>query len=137
MLIHLKKGERIYVNGAVLRFDRRTSLEFLNDVSFLLEDYVMQVEEAATPLQQLYLTIQTILIDPLSATLSRELYKHLFHNLRISAGSAREALMLDEVDAQVSQERYFGALKILRRGMTRIPGTEGAPMPGTDQPRSD
>ncbi len=33
--LSLKANEKIYVNGAVLRFDRRTSVEFLNDVNFL------------------------------------------------------------------------------------------------------
>ena len=45
MFIHLKRGEKLYVNGAVVRVDRRTSLEFLNDVTFLLENHVMQAED--------------------------------------------------------------------------------------------
>ena len=117
MLIHLKKGERIYINGAVLRFDRKTSVEFLNDVSFLLEDYVMQVDEAVTPFQKLYLTIQTMLIDPHNATLSRELYKHLSYNLRVTSGGGGGISLLDEIDEHVLGGRYFSALKILRRGM--------------------
>ena len=36
--ISLKSGERIFINGAVLRVDRKVALEFLNDVTFLLDD---------------------------------------------------------------------------------------------------
>ena len=51
--ISLKPAERIYINGAVIRVDRRVSLEFLNDVQFLLENHVLQAEQANTPLRQL------------------------------------------------------------------------------------
>ena len=64
MFIHLKRGEKLYVNGAVLRVDRRTSLEFLNDVTFLLENHVMQAEEAVTPERQLYFVVQSMIMDP-------------------------------------------------------------------------
>lgn len=45
--ISLKSGERIFVNGAVLRVDRKVAVEFLNDVTFLLENHVLQPEDAA------------------------------------------------------------------------------------------
>ena len=51
--ISLKAGEKIFINGAVLRVDRKVALEFLNDVTFLLENHVLQPEEAKTPLRQL------------------------------------------------------------------------------------
>lgn len=67
MRVSLRAGEKIYVNGAVLRVDRKTSIEILNDATFLLEQHVMQVEEATTPLRQLYFIAQTILMDPAEA----------------------------------------------------------------------
>ena len=62
--ISLKAGERIFINGAVLRVDRKVALEFLNDVTFLLENHVLQPEGATTPLRQLYFIAQMILINP-------------------------------------------------------------------------
>ena len=59
--ISLKSGERIFINGAVLRVDRKVALEFLNDVTFLLENHVLQPEDATTPLKQLYFIAQMIL----------------------------------------------------------------------------
>jgi flagellar protein FlbT len=35
--ISLKPNEKIYLNGAVIRVDRKVTLELLNDVQFLLE----------------------------------------------------------------------------------------------------
>ena len=62
--ISLKSGERIFINGAVLRVDRKVALEFLNDVTFLLENHVLQPEQATTPLRQLYFIAQMMLINP-------------------------------------------------------------------------
>ena len=62
--ISLQPGERIFINGAVLRVDRKVTLQFLNDVTFLLENHVMQKEEATTPLRQLYFVLQAVLMDP-------------------------------------------------------------------------
>jgi flagellar protein FlbT len=114
MFIHLKRGEKLYVNGAVLRVDRRTSLEFLNDVSFLLENHVMQAEEATTPIRQLYFVAQSMLIDPANAGMTVELYKHLTHRVRISVPAGALAAELDRAETKIMNERYYDALKILR-----------------------
>ena len=73
--ISLKAGERIFINGAVLRVDRKVSLEFMNDVTFLLENHVMQPEEATTPLRQLYFIVQMMLINPAGVEQSMEMFR--------------------------------------------------------------
>ena len=65
--ISLKPGERIFINGAVLRVDRKVAVEFLNDVTFLLENHVLQPEGATTPLKQLYFILQVMLMNPTGA----------------------------------------------------------------------
>lgn len=114
MFIHLKRGEKLYVNGAVLRVDRRTSLEFLNDVSFLLENHVMQAEDATSPLKQLYFVAQTMLMDPSNAGMTVELYKHLSHRVRQGCTNTKIRESLDIADKKVAEGRYFDALKFLR-----------------------
>ena len=114
MFIHLKRGEKLYVNGAVLRVDRRTSLEFLNDVSFLLENHVMQVEEAITPLRQLYFVVQTMLINPGNSDMTLELYKHISHRVQQTASEFEIVQSLGIVGEKVAEGRYFDALKTLR-----------------------
>lgn len=114
MFIHLKRGEKLYVNGAVLRVDRRTSLEFLNDVSFLLENHVMQAEDANTPARQLYFVTQTMLIDPANAGMTVELYKHLAYRMRQAMNHEEINKLLDGADRKVMEGRYFDALKQLR-----------------------
>lgn len=114
MFIHLKRGEKLYVNGAVIRVDRRTSLEFLNNVTFLLENHVMQPEEATTPLKQLYFIVQTMLMDPGNAGMTLELYKHLSFRTREALPGQTMKSQIDVSDKKVAEGRYFDALKCLR-----------------------
>ena len=112
--ITLKPGERIFINGAVLRVDRKVSLEFLNDVTFLLENHVMQPEAATTPLRQLYFIVQMMLMDPANAQTSRDVFgtshtlltEH-FTNPEILAG-------LDRVNTLIGANKVFDALKVIR-----------------------
>ena len=62
--IGLRAGERIYINGAVLRVDRKVRIELLNDATFLLGSHVMQIDDATTPLRQLYFLVQSLLMEP-------------------------------------------------------------------------
>ena len=114
MKVSLRPGERIFINGAVLRVDRKVSVEFLNDVTFLLENHVMQAEEATTPLRQLYFIVQTMAIDPSSIAMSREMFEKS-HRLMLAAFSnleIRDGLMA--VAALARESRYYEALKTLR-----------------------
>ncbi len=112
--ISLKSGERIFINGAVVRVDRKVSIEFLNDVTFLLEAHVMQPEQTTTPFKQLYFTVQTMLIDPASAAATRKSFDASFRNL--CGALSRDELLskLAEVQRLVDAERYYEALKTLR-----------------------
>ncbi len=112
--INLKSGEKIFVNGAVLRVDRKVSLEFLNDVAFLLEAHVMQPEQTTTPLRQLYFIIQTMLIDPSNADTAKRLFDASYRCLceTISRQDLRSALA--EVRQSVEAKRFYDALKSLR-----------------------
>jgi flagellar biosynthesis repressor protein FlbT len=114
MQIHLKRGEKVYVNGAVIKAQQRCSLEFLNNVTFLLQNHVMQSEAAKTPFQQLYFVIQTLLIDPENESLTRTLYWHLSDCLRALLESDNLLDGLKCSDDFVKSQRYFDALKMVR-----------------------
>ena len=112
--ISLKSGERIFVNGAVLRVDRKVALEFLNDVTFLLENHVLQPEQATTPLRQLYFIAQMALINPEGAEQSIAMFRKSVIML-LSCFKNEEVLAeLKRVDALVTQGRAFEALKAIR-----------------------
>ncbi|MGX1101329.1 flagellar biosynthesis repressor FlbT [Amorphus sp. MBR-141] len=113
--LSLRAGERIYVNGAVIRVGRKVTLELLNDVTFLLESHVMQVEDTTTPLRQLYFVVQTMLIDPRNARATRGLFDSL-HGAIARASTSEEILDgLAEVERLVAADRPFDGLRAIRR----------------------
>lgn len=114
MNISLRRGERIFINGAVLRVDRKVCIELLNDVTFLLENHVMQPEEASTPLKQLYFAIQTILMSPNDCDAAMELCRNLLVSLNTAARDRRILDGLGVAVRQIDSKRMFEALKAVR-----------------------
>lgn len=113
--IFLRPGEKVFLNGAVLRADRKVSLEVLNDVSFLLESHVIQAHETTTPLRQLYFMVQAILINPAEAEDARRLYREHHAALLRTVSNAPILSGLSAVDGCMGEDRTFEALKIIRQ----------------------
>jgi len=114
MSLSLRAHEKIYINGAILKFPHKVTLELLNDATFLLEAHVLQPEQTTTPLRQLYFVVQTMLIDPSSASMTRLLFEKM---LTSTAGSFEDADVLhglNQVDKLVTEDRFYEALKQLR-----------------------
>ena len=112
--ISLKSGERIFINGAVLRVDRKVALEFLNDVTFLLENHVLQPEDATTPLRQLYFIAQMMLINPEGADQSQVMFRKSVSMLLNCFKDEEVLAELKRIDGRVSSGRAFDALKAIR-----------------------
>ena len=112
--LRLKPRERLFVNGAVLQVDRRVGLSFLNDVSFLLEAYVIQASEVTTPLRELYFVIQSMLIEPATKDEQR---RHIGCALIgfLNDPKYRDVYVEIEKAVHLAQaDQCFEALKILR-----------------------
>jgi flagellar protein FlbT len=112
--ITLKANEKIYINGAVIKTDRKVSLEFLNNVQFLLEGHVLQPEDATSPLKQLYFIIQIILMNPDGATEAREMLRRSLPLLLACFSHDQILASLKHIDQLVSEGHVFEALKALR-----------------------
>lgn len=112
--IHLKANERIFVNGAELKVDRKVALELLNDVVFLLESHVMQLEQATTPLRQLYFVVQTMLIEPKGITLARQIYEQTHRSLIMGVKNQDVLEGLVEIRGLIDRDKAFEALKRIR-----------------------
>ena len=112
--LSLRAGERIFVNGAVLRADRKTSIEILNDATFLLEQHVLQAESATTPLRQLYFVAQTILMDPVNAEGCRMVFDESWRLLRRTFSHPEVLAGLENVGSLMDAGRTLEAMKAIR-----------------------
>ena len=113
MRISLRAGERIYINGAVLRAERKLTFQLLNNASFLLENHIIQAEEATTPLRQLYFALQTLLIEPGSET-AKSAYVCMFTATQASFSTTDVVVGLRLVGRLAEAGRIYEALKTLR-----------------------
>lgn len=112
--IHLKANERIFINGGVVRVDRKVTLDLLNDVVFLIEGHVIQQEDADTPLRQLYFVLQSMLMEPGTASLARQIYDQQ-HKSLIATFKSQDVLEgLVAVRDLVEKGKVFEALKRIR-----------------------
>ena len=114
MNITLRAGERFFINGAVIRIDRKASIELLNEVTFLLENHVMQAEEATTPVRQIYFAVQIMLMDPTAAASAGPLARSLIESTLRAYRATELTAGLKGVAASLVRGRNFEALKALR-----------------------
>ena len=112
--IFLKAGERIFINGAVIKVDRKVSLEFLNDVNFLLENHVMQKEDATTPFKQLYYVIQLLFLHPDETDQTKVMIGGMIKNLMEVLETEELKAGIRQVQLDCSTGKAFEALKTLR-----------------------
>jgi flagellar biosynthesis repressor protein FlbT len=112
--IGLRAGERIYINGAVLRVDRKVRLELLNDATFLIGSHVMQLEEATTPMRQLYFLVQSLMMDPgVTASLRPTIEAMIAAAIKVADDAARVSTLI-EIGRLVDEGSTFEALKAVR-----------------------
>lgn len=58
LVLELRAGDRMLVNGAALQFKTRTSVMLSNHARFLFGKQIMAPEEANTPARRIYFAIQ-------------------------------------------------------------------------------
>jgi len=114
MNITLRAGEKLYINGAVIRVDRKATIELLNDVTFLLENHVMQPDAATTPLRQIYFAVQVMLMDPSATAAAMTLSRRLMESALQAFESPLIVAGLTAIAGQIDRGRNFEALKALR-----------------------
>lgn len=114
MQIYLRAKDKVFINGAVIKADRKVSLELLNDATFLLENHVLQKEDATTPFRQLYFIVQMMLMDPSSVEQTKVVFKDMVAGLLANLSSRALIEGVKEVDVAVSSGKPFPALKLIR-----------------------
>ena len=118
MHITLRANEKLYLNGAVLKTDRKVSIELLNDAVFLLEAHVIQERDATTPLRQLYYIVQLMLMAPHDIAENRAMFNQQ-RTAMLKVYDDRAILdALQRVGVLVEKARHFEALKVIRAVLT-------------------
>ncbi len=114
MNITLRAGERFFINGAVIRIDRKATIELLNDVTFLLENHVMQTKDATTLTRQIYFAVQVMLMDPSATPTAARLANSLIETALGAYRTPELISGLRRVAQSLGRGRNFEAMKMLR-----------------------
>ena len=131
MHITLRANEKIFINGAVLKVDRKTSIELMNDAVFLLEAHVMVERDATTPLRQLYYIVQLMLMEARERPDNRTMFTG---HCAAMAKVYRDGTILDGLDkvmALIGRARHFEALKVIRALLPVEAAITGRPQEAT------
>ncbi len=114
MNITLRAGERFFINGAVIRIDRKATIELLNDVRFLLENHVMEAGDATTLTRQIYFAVQIMLMDPGVTAAATPQARTLIETALAACRTPELVSGLKDVAGSLAEGRYFEAMKALR-----------------------
>ncbi len=116
LILELKPGETMHINGATMRFRTRTRVELLSRARFLFGKQLMPDEAARTPATRLYHALQTAYVgsddrrDDAIATALSLLDAH-------EAGSPDEAgrEITGAIRNAVASGENYAALKLARQ----------------------
>lgn len=118
LVLELRQGETMIVNGAPIRFRTKTRLELTAHARFLFGKQIMPPEEANTPARRIYFALQTAYIGtdderPRALAAARDLVGAFCD--ATSSGLARE--ILARALAAAEADDCYQAIKLVRRVM--------------------
>ncbi|WP_297492961.1 flagellar biosynthesis repressor FlbT [Acidocella sp.] len=115
LILELKQGESMILNGAVIRFKTRTRLELNTQARFLFGKQIMHQEEATSPARKAYYVLQQAYIGteperPEALVVAKALIAELRDEAEPGIRPVWEALL-----SASASEAGFEALKLARQ----------------------
>jgi flagellar protein FlbT len=115
LILDLRKGESLLINGAELRFSGGTKVELRGPARFLVGKQVMFPHEATTPARRLYLTIQSAYVGPPNQRSSAvESARKLIEACQQATPPSTIRVALNRILALVHADECYLALKLVR-----------------------
>ncbi|MCS6931268.1 MAG: flagellar biosynthesis repressor FlbT [Acetobacteraceae bacterium] len=135
LVLEIRAGELMVVNGTALRFRSRARLELVNRARFLFGKQVMAPEEATTPARRIYFALQTAYVGPEELRERAMAEAHdLVEQFQQATTSALARQLLDRALALAEADEWYPALKNVRVVMRHEAAVLGLPMPGEGPP---
>ena len=116
LVLELRQGETMIVNGAPIRFRTKTRLELTARARFLFGKQIMSPAQADSPARQIYFALQTAYIgtdDERAGGL--ETARGLIAEYKTTTTSSLAREILDRSLAAAESDDCYQALKLVRR----------------------
>ena len=137
LVLELRQGETMIVNGAPIRFRTKTRIELTARARFLFGKQIMPPTEADTPARRIYFALQCAYIGTddereLGMNSARELAEQF--KAATSSPLARD--ILDRAIAAAEADDCYAALKLARRVIRHEDAVLGRTTPPSAMPES-
>ena len=112
--ITLKPGEKIIINGAVIKNGEKAMTFYIeNKATILREKDIMREEDAITYCSKIYFIIQLMYLDGKNMVEYHNIYWRLVQDLIEAV--PRATGIVDAISQNILEENYYKALKLARK----------------------
>ncbi|MGG5808885.1 flagellar biosynthesis repressor FlbT [Falsiroseomonas sp. CW058] len=136
LVLELRAGDLMVVNGASLRFRGRTRVELVAKARFLFGKQVMAPESATTPARRIYFALQCAYVGPEEERETGMADAHrLVAEFQEATTSNMARQLLERALALAEQDEWYQALRLVRHVMRHEAAVLGLdPASGTPLP---
>jgi flagellar protein FlbT len=135
LVLELRQGDLMVVNGAPIRFRNRTRIELTAKARFLFGKQIMLPEAASTPARRIYFALQSAYIgNEDERERGLELARRLIAEFQAATTSTLARELLNRVLADAEADECYQALRLLRRVIRHEEAALGAaPQPAAEE----
>ena len=115
LVLDLKPGEMMVINGAAIRFRTRSRLELLTRARFLFGKQIMSTVDAISPLRRIYCALQSAYVGgEADRPPALEQARILIAALRQARTGEADIATLDRIEQEAVADDLFAALRHTR-----------------------
>jgi len=116
LVLELRQGEVMIVNGAPIRFRTRSRIELTAKARFLFGKQIMPPDQADSPARRIYFALQSAYIGSESEReAGLESARHFITEFHQATSSDLVRLILDQALVAAEEDDCYQALKLVRR----------------------
>jgi flagellar biosynthesis repressor protein FlbT len=116
LVLELRQGEVMIVNGAPIRFRTRSRIELTAKARFLFGKQIMPPDKADSPARRIYFALQSAYIgNETEREAGLEAARHFIAEFQAATTSDAVRLILDQALLAAEEDNCYQALKLVRR----------------------
>jgi flagellar protein FlbT len=135
LVLELRPGEAMIINGALVRFRTRSRIELMAKARFMFGKQIMTPEQADTPARRIYFALQTAYVGEEPERADGLATAHdLIAAFKAATTSALAREILDRAEAAAAGDNCYLALKLTRRIINHEDTVLGRTAPSREAP---
>jgi flagellar protein FlbT len=116
LVLELRQGEVMIVNGAPIRFRTRSRIELTAKARFLFGKQIMPPDQADSPARRIYFALQSAYIgNETEREAGLESARHYIAEFQAATTAEVVRLILDQAMIAAEEDDCYQALKLVRR----------------------